>query len=100
MVLDRRGRTFWDDGPPPRVRTMVPALPPLCFDTWGSICLARRDLPAFGRAVEALLRDPGRAARIGRAAHRRILEQFLPDRHLQQWMDLLQRLPGSRETEN
>jgi len=54
-----------------------------------------RDLQAFGAALTRLLDDPGEAARIGRAARRRILEEFLPHRHLRQWLDLLGSLVGS-----
>jgi trehalose synthase len=47
------------------------------------------DLAAFGSATRRLLDDPGLAARLGANARRRALEEFLPDRHLEQWAALL-----------
>jgi trehalose synthase len=44
-----------------------------------------RDLPAFGAAVERLLREPDEARRLGRNAHARALSDFLGDRHLDQY---------------
>jgi trehalose synthase len=46
------------------------------------------DLPAFGAALERLLRDPAGAARLGAAARHRAGEQFLGDRHLSQYAEL------------
>ena len=58
------------------------------------------DLPAFGAAVTRLLDDPDEAARIGRAGRQRILENFLPHRHLRQWLDLLGSLRQPPVTKN
>lgn len=52
------------------------------------------DLPAFGGAVERLLRDPGEAARLGTAAGRRARDEFLADRHLERYAALLEALVG------
>ncbi|MEO8687884.1 MAG: glycosyltransferase [Solirubrobacteraceae bacterium] len=52
-----------------------------------------RDLAGFGRAIAQLLVDPARARRLGDAAHERITEQYLPDRHMTQWTELLATLP-------
>ena len=46
------------------------------------------DLPAFGAAVEQLLRDPQEAARLGSNARTRAGAEFLGDRHLEQYGDL------------
>ena len=43
------------------------------------------DLPAFGAAVERLLRDPQGAARLGSNARTRAASEFLGDRHLEQY---------------
>jgi len=43
------------------------------------------DLPAFGAAVEQLLRDRQYAARLGANAHARAAEEFLGVRHLAQY---------------
>jgi trehalose synthase len=47
------------------------------------------DLPAFGAAVERLLREPEEAQRLGARARGRALKEFLGDRHLSQYADLL-----------
>ena len=48
------------------------------------------DLAAFGKAVLRLLDDPQLAARLGDNARRRAFEEFLPDRHLEQWAALIE----------
>src|SRR5438034_601506 len=50
------------------------------------------DLPAFGAAVETLLRDRELAETIGRNAQQRAAAQFLGDRHLEQYGCLFARL--------
>ncbi len=47
------------------------------------------DLESLGRAIDGLLHDPDRAARMGEAARQRVIEQFLGTRHLLQYLDLL-----------
>jgi len=47
------------------------------------------DLRAFGAATLRLLEDDALAARVAAGARRTANEQFLPDRHLQQWAALL-----------
>jgi trehalose synthase len=53
-----------------------------------------QDLPAFGRAVATLLEDRDAAARMGAAAHRRVLEDYLAPRRLTQELDLVERVAG------
>lgn len=48
-----------------------------------------RDPVAFGRAVRALLDDPERAARLGEAAHRRVLDRFLGIGRLREYVTLV-----------
>jgi trehalose synthase len=43
------------------------------------------DLAAFGSAVERLLKEPDEAARLGANAHAKAAEEFLGDRHLEQY---------------
>jgi trehalose synthase len=50
------------------------------------------DLEAFGSAVEGLLRDPEEAARLAQNASRRAIDEFLGDRHLEQYGLMLARL--------
>ncbi|MBD0328823.1 MAG: glycosyltransferase [Thermoleophilia bacterium] len=52
------------------------------------------DLPAFGEAVDGLLRDPGEAERLGRNARARAVAEFLGDRHLQQYARMFAALDG------
>ncbi|HEX4805135.1 MAG TPA: glycosyltransferase [Conexibacter sp.] len=46
------------------------------------------DLAACGAAIERLLRDPLEAARLARNARARVVEEFLGDRHLEQYARL------------
>jgi trehalose synthase len=50
------------------------------------------DLAAVGDAVVGLLEDPQRAAEMGQRAQKSVNEHFLPDRHLEQWANLVLRL--------
>ena len=50
------------------------------------------DLAEFGAAVQALLDAPEEAEREGRAGYERCRTDFLPDRHLLQWGELLREL--------
>ena len=57
------------------------------------------DLRAFGAAVETLLRDRTLAARLAENAHMRIADEFLGDRHLEQYCHLFEQLaPHTRQT--
>jgi trehalose synthase len=47
------------------------------------------DLDAFATVLRRPLGDAGLAARLGAAAHSRVLEEYLGDRHLEQYVDLL-----------
>jgi trehalose synthase len=47
------------------------------------------DLAGFGAAICSLLDDPAGAARIGRAARERVIAEFLADRHLERYGELL-----------
>lgn len=50
------------------------------------------DLGAFAEAVSGLLADPARATLIGARAKERVRERFLGSRHLEQYVDLFERL--------
>jgi trehalose synthase len=50
------------------------------------------DLSAFAAAARRLLDDPAERERIGNQAHARVLERFLPDRHLEGWTRVIARL--------
>jgi len=47
------------------------------------------DLGAFASAAKTLLDDSTRAGEMGKAAHERVRDNFLADRDLGQWMELL-----------
>jgi trehalose synthase len=47
------------------------------------------DLAGFGAAVCSLLDDPAHAANIGRHARERVTSEFLGDRHLERYGELL-----------
>ena len=51
-----------------------------------------RDLAAVGDAICTLLEDPQAAAEMGQRAQQSVSDRFLPDRHLEQWADLVLRL--------
>jgi trehalose synthase len=51
-----------------------------------------RDLGAFAEQLSGLLEDPGLARRLGTAAHTRVLDEYLGDRHLGQYVDFFARL--------
>jgi trehalose synthase len=54
------------------------------------------DLTAFARELAGLLADPDRADRLGAAGHERVLEEFLGDRHLEQYVQLFAAIVGER----
>ena len=54
-----------------------------------------RDLGEFGAAVEALLRDPEEAERLGRNARERATAEYLGDRHLEQYGRIFAQLAGT-----
>jgi trehalose synthase len=51
-----------------------------------------RDLAAVGAAIDGLLADPERAARIGRAARERVIEEFLQIRRLLEYFEHVEEL--------
>ena len=50
------------------------------------------DLDGFAEAIGRLLADPVLAERLGAAGHARVLDAYLGDRHLQQYVDLFSRM--------
>jgi trehalose synthase len=53
------------------------------------------DLDAFAKALRRLFREPGLAHELGHSAHRRVLTNYLDDRHLASTVDLLAHLRGA-----
>jgi trehalose synthase len=54
------------------------------------------DLDTFAGLLHRVLADQGEAARLGEAAHDRVLSEFLADRHLDQYVDLFAGLVDDR----
>ncbi|QIK76536.1 glycosyltransferase [Nocardioides piscis] len=54
------------------------------------------DLDEFAGALRQLFADPGLAARLGVAAHARVLEEYVGDVHLRRYVDLFATLVGER----
>ncbi len=54
-----------------------------------------RDLAAVGRAIDVLLAEPERAARIGRAAQQRVMDEFLQIRRLLEYFEHIEELLGA-----
>lgn len=48
-----------------------------------------QDLPAFAATLRTVLTDPPMAERLGRAARERVLVEYVGDRHLERYVDLL-----------
>lgn len=48
------------------------------------------DLRSFGGYIATLLADPDYAGRLGAGARRRVLDNFLSDRHLLRWAEILE----------
>ncbi|HSP38892.1 MAG TPA: glycosyltransferase [Frankiaceae bacterium] len=77
----------------PVVATDVGGIGDQVIDGESGLLLAdASDLAACGAATRRLIGDPPYAQRLGEAARQRVFEHFLPDRHLDQWGDLLRAL--------
>ena len=61
-------------------------------DVHGLLVSDPADLPAFGAAVESLIRDREHAAQLAQDARRRVIDEFLGDRHLEQYAALFEQL--------
>ena len=53
-----------------------------------------RDLDAFASALRSVLGDPQLAARLAEAGHQRVVDEYLGDRHLTQYVELFASLIG------
>jgi trehalose synthase len=58
----------------------------------GILCDDPADLDAFGDALAALLEQPDEIIQLGRRARRRVLNEFVGDRHLLRYSALIERL--------
>jgi trehalose synthase len=62
--------------------------------THGRLVADPADLRAFGALVESLLQDRVAAAELAENAHLRVADEFLGDRHLEQYARLFEQLAG------
>jgi trehalose synthase len=65
--------------------------------TTGMLIDDPHDLAAYGAALNRLLQDPERAARIGNDAQERVRDEFLGPRHLMQYIHLIRKLVAEGE---
>jgi trehalose synthase len=83
----------------PIVASAVGGIKDQVVDGKHGLLIEPTDLAAFGSATRRLLEDHDLAERLGANARLRATQEFLPDRHLEQWAALLLqigRAPGSR----
>jgi trehalose synthase len=76
----------------PVVGSRVGGIQDQIVDGESGILVDPRDLTAFGTAVRALLADPDRAERMGRAARERVLDRFTSVRSLLDYFALIKRV--------
>jgi trehalose synthase len=69
----------------PVVASRVGGIPDQIVDGADGLLIDPHDLVAFGAAVRRVLEEPAWGATLGARARARAHEQFLGDRHLQQW---------------
>jgi trehalose synthase len=55
------------------------------------------DLDTYGDSLADLLEHPQEIERMGKNARQRVLNEFLTDRHLMQYADLIERLRGATQ---
>jgi trehalose synthase len=79
----------------PVVASRVGGIQDQIVDGRDGLLVDPRDLEAFATVLGRLLADPELAERLGAAGHARALADFLPDRHLDQYVDLFARLSAT-----
>ncbi len=80
----------------PVVGSRVGGIREQIVDGESGILVDPHDLPAFARAVSSLLADPSEATRIGQSAQTQAHNEFLLDRSLTAWANLLTQLVAER----
>jgi trehalose synthase len=80
----------------PVVATRVGGIQDQIVDGDSGVLVDPADLADYGEAVRDLVLDPERAERIGTRARERVRDEFLGVRHLGQYLDLFQRVIGTR----
>ena len=78
----------------PVIGTAVGGIQDQIADGTGILLPDPADLAAFGSAVRQLLDNPGNAQRMGKAAQEHIRENYLGDRHLLHWVQLINATMG------
>jgi trehalose synthase len=76
----------------PVVASAVGGIQDQIVDGETGLLVEPRDLEGFGNAVNGLLADPARAAKLGERARQRVQDVFLGPRHLTQYVELFDRV--------
>jgi trehalose synthase len=83
----------------PVVASGIGGLQDLIVDGESGVLIADpNDLEAFGAAIDRIVSDPDRRARLGEAGRRRVAERFLISSHLTRYLELIESLrdaPGA-----
>lgn len=74
----------------PVVASRIGGIQDQIVDGESGILVEPTDLKATGEAIDGLLADPARAAKMGSAARERVRREFLGTRHLAQYMGLIE----------
>ena len=81
----------------PVVASRVGGIQDQIVDGDSGVLVEPRDLDGFGSAVRALLHDPEHAHRMGANAMERVRHEFLGVRHLEDYVDIFERVIEARE---
>jgi L-malate glycosyltransferase len=78
----------------PIVATRVGGVPEIITDGTDGLLIEADDPKDMARRIVMLLRDPERAARLGRAAHRTLHERFMWKDRIRDYIDIFEGAPG------
>jgi len=78
----------------PIVCTRVGGVPEIVTDDVDGVLIEAEDAENMAGRIVALLRDPERAARLGRAAHRTLHERFMWKDRIQDYISIFEGSPG------
>jgi glycosyltransferase involved in cell wall biosynthesis len=74
----------------PVIATRVGGIPEMIEDRVHGLLVPPADEPALAEALQALLADPARAARMGEAARRRVAEQFTTEEQIRRQVAIVE----------
>ena len=76
----------------PLVASNIGAIPDQIDSGKEGLLVDPNDYQAFGKAVRTVLEDPTLAASLGQHARAKATSEFLPNRHLEQYAELIEKL--------